>query len=46
MGHAGAEYMCDLFISDPTVCVQIYAVLLRHCGKTMQEIGDIDLSDR
>ena len=45
MDHAGAEYMGDLFISDDAFCRQIYAVLFRHCGKTLQEIGDIDLSD-
>jgi hypothetical protein len=45
MEHAGAEYMGDLSISDAAFCSEIYAVLLRHCGKTIQEIGDIDLSD-
>ena len=45
MEHAGGEYMGDLSISDVAFCMQIYAVLLRYCGKTMQEIGDIDLSD-
>jgi hypothetical protein len=45
MEHAGGEYMGDLSISDVAFCVQIYAMLLRHCGKTIQEIGDIDISD-
>ena len=44
MEHAGAEYIGDLFISDAAFCMQIYTVLLRHCGKTLHEIGDIDLS--
>ena len=44
MEHAGAEYMGD-FVSDAAFCLEIYAVLLRNCGKTLQEIGDIDLSD-
>jgi hypothetical protein len=43
--HAGAEYMDELFINDATFCSEIYKVLLRHCSKTIQEIGDIDLSD-
>jgi len=45
MDHAGAEYMGELFISDAAFCSEIYEVLLRHCGKTIQEIGDIDLTD-
>ena len=44
MEHAGAEYMGTLFITDDAFCLDIHAVLLRHCGKTIQEIGDIDLS--
>ena len=45
MEHAGAEYMGELFVSDDAFCSKIYAVLLRHRGKTIQEVGDIDLSD-
>jgi hypothetical protein len=45
MEHAGAEYMGTLFVSDAAFCLEIYPVLLRHCGKTIQEIGDIDLGD-
>jgi hypothetical protein len=45
MEHAGGEYMGDLSISDVAFCVQIYAMLRRHCGKTIREIGDIDISD-
>jgi hypothetical protein len=45
MEHAGAEYMGTLFVSDAAFCLEIYAVLLRHCNKTIQEIGDIHLSD-
>jgi hypothetical protein len=43
MEHAGAEYSGDLLVSDDTFCTQIYEMLLRHYGKTIQEIGDIDL---
>jgi hypothetical protein len=45
MEHAGAEYMGELFVSDAAFCLKIYAMLLRNCGKAIQEIGDMDLSD-
>jgi hypothetical protein len=45
MEHAGSDYMGTLVVSDAAFCSEIYAGLLRHCGKTIQEIGDIDLSD-
>ena len=45
MEHAGAEYLGELFVSDAPLCSEIYKVLLRHCGKMIQEIGDIALSD-
>jgi hypothetical protein len=45
MEHAGAEYMGALFVSDAAFCSEIYKVLFQHCGKTIQEVGYIDLSD-
>jgi len=45
MDHAGAEYMGELFLGDAAFCSEIYKVLVRHCSKTIQDIGDIDLSD-
>ena len=45
MEYAGAEYMGTLFVSDAALCLEIYEVLLRHCGKAIQEIGNIDLSN-
>ena len=45
MEHAGAEYMGELAIRDAAFCMEIYAVLLRNRGNTIQEIADIDLSD-
>ena len=45
MEHAGAEYLGEFFVSDAAFCLEMYAVLLRNCDKTIQEIGDIDLSD-
>ena len=43
MEHAGAEYIGTLRISDEAFCVRIHSILVRHCGKTIQEIGAIDL---
>jgi hypothetical protein len=43
MEHAGAEYLGDLSISDAAFCLEVYAVLLRNCGKTIQEIGDLSV---
>ena len=45
MEHAGAEYMGTIYVSDAALCLDIYEVLLRHCGRAIKEIGDIDLSD-
>ena len=45
MEHAGAEYMGTVLITDEAFCVQIYAILVRHCGQTIQEIGEIDLKE-
>jgi hypothetical protein len=45
MEHAGAEYLGEFFVSDAAFCLEMHAVLLRNCDKTIQEIGDIDLSD-
>jgi hypothetical protein len=43
MEHAGADYMGTLFVSEEAFCLEMYAVLLRHRGKTLQKIGDVDL---
>ena len=45
MEHAGAEYMGTLFVNEAALCLEIYEVLLRHCGKAIQEIGNVDLSN-
>jgi hypothetical protein len=42
--HCGAEYIGALLLNDPVFCQEIFEVLLVHIGKTIQEIGDIDLS--
>jgi hypothetical protein len=42
--HRGAEYLGALLLSDPAFCREIFKLLIQYCGKTIREIGDIDLS--
>ena len=42
--HGGAEYIGTLLLSDPVFCREIWTILVQNRGKTIQEIGDIDLS--
>ena len=42
--HSGAEYIGTLLLSDPIFCREIWTILAQNRGKTIQEIGDIDLS--
>ena len=44
MEHCGAEYIGTLLLSDPVFCREIWTILVQNCGKTIQKIGDIDLS--
>src|SRR5215472_415164 len=44
MEHCGAEYLGALLLSEPAFCQGILEVLTQQLGKTIQEIGDIDLS--
>jgi hypothetical protein len=44
MEHCGAEYVGALLLSDPAFWREIYRVLIQSRGKTIREIGDIDLS--
>jgi hypothetical protein len=44
MEHSGAEYVGALLLNDPAFCREIFDMLPGHVGKTIQEIGDIDLS--
>ena len=44
MKHNGAEYIGALLLSDSAFCLQIYRLLTQHCGQTIKEIGDIDLT--
>jgi hypothetical protein len=44
MEYQGAEYFGALLFSDAVTCRKVYDVLIQHRGKTMQEIGSIDLA--
>jgi hypothetical protein len=44
MEHRDAEYIGTLLLSDQAFCRKIFGVLIQNRGKTIQEIGDIDLS--
>jgi hypothetical protein len=44
MEHCGAQYIGALLLSDPAFYSEICRVLFQNCGKTIREIGDIDLS--
>jgi hypothetical protein len=39
-----AEYVGTLLVSYPDFCREICSVLIRNSGKTIREIGDIDLN--
>jgi hypothetical protein len=43
VAHEGGEYLGSLFLSDRAFCRQIYELLKRHCGKTIAEIGALEL---
>jgi hypothetical protein len=42
-GNRGAEYLGALLLSDPAFCREICRMLIQYCGKTIREIGDINL---
>ncbi len=44
MEHDGQEYMGNLLFDDSAFCREIYEMLVKHCGRPIQEIGEIDLS--
>jgi hypothetical protein len=43
MEHCGAEYVGALLLDDAAFCREIFEVLSKHLGNTIQELGDIDL---
>jgi hypothetical protein len=40
----GHRYVGCMTLSDVAFCYQIYGILQNHIGKTIKEIGDLDLS--
>src|SRR5262245_40935471 len=45
MEHCGAEYIGTVLLSDPRFFREIFGLLVRSTGKTIREIGEIDLTD-
>jgi hypothetical protein len=44
MQNERAEYLGVLLIEDYALRQQIFELLVQYCGRTIIEIGDIDLS--
>ena len=44
MEHEQAEYLGILLIEDYSLCQEVFNLIAQHCGRTISEIGDIDLS--
>ena len=42
--YQGLRYMGFMFFDDPPFCYEIYRILKRNLGRSIKEIGDIDLS--
>jgi hypothetical protein len=38
------KYLGALLFSDETFCKQLHRILQRHIGRSIEEIGDLDLS--
>jgi hypothetical protein len=43
MEHRGAQYIGALLLSDTAFCREIFGVLVQNRGKTILEIGNINL---
>ena len=44
MEHEGRQYIGTLMLGDFSFCWEIYTHLIKNRGKTIREIGEIDLS--
>jgi hypothetical protein len=44
MEHCGAQYIGALLLGDRTFYLQTYALLVHNCGKMIQDIGEIEIS--
>ncbi len=42
--HEGEGYIGCLFFEDAIFCSQIISIIKTHIGRTIKEIGDLDLS--
>jgi len=43
MEHEGEHYMGALVVDDAQLCVQLHEYLQKHLGRTIKEIGDLDI---
>ena len=43
MNNGQNEYVGHLLFDDQNVCLRIYALLRKHVGKAITEIGDLEL---
>lgn len=42
--HSDERYAGALVVDDPGLCRQLYGVLKQHIGRSIKEIGGLDLS--
>jgi hypothetical protein len=42
--HEGFRYMGSIAFDDPAFCYELYRLLKFHVGRSIKEIGDIDLA--
>ncbi|HEY1270247.1 MAG TPA: hypothetical protein VGH16_23520 [Candidatus Binatia bacterium] len=45
MEHHGHRYIAAVLFSDETFCRQVGMLLQNHCGRALEEIGGLDVSD-
>lgn len=43
MEHEGGLYMGALVVDDASLCFQLYKFLQKHTGRTIKEIGDLEI---
>lgn len=44
MEHRGHQYIAAVFFSDAVFCRQVGRLLQKYYGRTLEEIGELDLS--
>jgi hypothetical protein len=45
MEHHGRHYIAAVLLSDETFCGQLAELLKQHCGRTLAEIGGLNVTD-